>query len=128
MAKGFTVIELIVVLVIIGILAVMVIPRMIDPAPINAREAAEMVAADIRHTQELALSGVASQSVVFTAGSPSYTAANRTVTLPAGVVIGTTTTITFNRLGVPSAHPTFSVNVGGATVTVTPQTGRVTIS
>lgn len=128
MSKGFTVIELIVLLVIIGILAVMVVPRMINPIPISARESAEMVAADIRHTQELALSGTSPQSVVFTAGSRTYQAGGRSVTLPAGVVIGTTTTITFDRLGVPSANPTFTVTVGGTRVTVTPQTGRVTVS
>lgn len=128
MAKGFNVIELIIVMVIIGILAVTVIPRMVDQAPISSREAAEMVAADIRHTQELALSGIASQSLIFVAGSNTYTAGNRSVTLPAGVVIGTSTTITFDRHGVPSAQPTFSIQVGGATVSVTPQTGRVVVS
>jgi hypothetical protein len=87
-----------------------------------------MVAADLRFTQELALSGTASQSVIFTAGSNTYTAGNRSVTLPAGVIINTTTVITFDRFGVPSANPSFTVDVGGTMVTVTPQTGRVTIS
>jgi len=128
MTKGFTVIELIIVIVIIGILAVMVIPRMMDTRTINARESAELVAADIRRTQELALSGISSQSVIFTSGNGYYIAGGRTVTLPSGVTIGTTTTITFNRQGVPSANPSFSVNVGGVLVTITQNTGRVTIS
>ncbi len=127
MTKGFTVIELILVIVIIGILAVVVIPRGLDINPVQNRESAEMVAGEIRHLQELALAGTGSQSLVFIAGSTSFTAGNRVVSLPSGVTIGTTTTITFNRLGIPTANPSFTVDIGGVTVVVNPNTGRVTV-
>lgn len=130
-AKGFTIIELIVVMVIIGILAVMVIPRMMDTGTINIRESAELVAADIRKTQDLAMADILSHTITFTSGSGSYvidqgTANAQTITLPSGVTINTSSTITFSRLGVPNAGVTISV--GGISVIVTQNTGRVTVS
>ncbi len=131
MSKGFTLIELIIVIVIIGILAILVIPRIISTTTISARESAEMVAADIRKTQELAMADTASHSITFTSGSGSYTidqgtANAQAISLPSGVTINTTVTITFDTKGVPNAAAT--INVGGATtVTVIQNTGRVTI-
>ena len=72
MPKGFTIIELIIVMVIIGILAVMTIPRLINVGAISANESAHMVAADIRKTQELAMADTVSHQIQFTSGSSSY--------------------------------------------------------
>jgi prepilin-type N-terminal cleavage/methylation domain-containing protein len=129
--KGFTIIELIVVIALIGILAVMALPRMIATTTISARESAAMVAADIRKTQDLAMADTAGHSIAFTSGSGNYTidqgsAQAETISLPSGVTINTTATITFNTLGEPNAAAT--INVGGATtVSVIQNTGRVTI-
>lgn len=131
MSKGFTLIELIIVIVIVGILAIMVLPRMIATTTISARESAEMVASDIRKTQDLAMSDINSHTITFTSGSGSYTidqgtANAQTVTLPPGVTINTTITITFTTLGVPNTGAT--INVGGTSVVVTQNTGKVTVS
>jgi prepilin-type N-terminal cleavage/methylation domain-containing protein len=133
MSKGFNVIELVMVIVLVGIIAVMVIPRIIATGTISARESAEMVAADIRKTRELALADTISRSITFTSGINSYTidqgtANAQTVSPPNGVTINTPTAITFSRLGAPIANPTFAVKVGGTIVMVTQSTGRVTIS
>ncbi len=131
MSKGFTVIELIIVMVIIGILAVMVIPRMIATGTISARESAEMVAADIRKTQDLAMADISSHSITFVSGSGNYaidqgTGYAQTVSLPSGVAINTNATITFSTNGAPDAA--YTINVGGTTtVTVVQNTGRVTV-
>lgn len=131
MSKGFTLIELIIVMVIIGILAILVLPRMITTTTISARESAQMVAADIRKTQELAMADTAGHSITFTSGSGNYTidqgtANAQTISLPSGVTVNTTVTITFDTKGAPNAAAT--INVGGATtVTVIENTGRVTI-
>lgn len=130
-AKGFTIIELIVVMAVIGILAAMVIPRMMATGAINARESAELVAADIRKTQDLAMADISSHTITFTSGNNSYvidqgTANAQTVTLPTGVTINTTSTITFSTLGEPDAGAT--INVGGISISVSQKTGRVSIS
>lgn len=131
MSKGFTIIELIIVMVILGILAIIVLPRMINTGAITGREAAEMVAADIRKTQDLALADTSSHSITFVSGSGNYTidqgtAKAQTVTLPSGTTINTTATITFDNKGVPNAAATITVG-GATTVTVVQNTGRVTI-
>ena len=130
-SKGFTIIELIMVIVIIGIMAVTAIPRMISTGTISSRESAEMVAADLRKTQELAMADVASHSIAFASGSGSYTidqgkANAQTMTLPSGTTINSTATIIFDTHGVPNAATT--IDVGGVTtVKVVQYTGRVTI-
>ena len=134
--KGFTIIELIMVIIIIGILAILAIPRIIATSTISAQQAAQMVAADIRRTQDLALSDNSNTySIGFTLGSGSYTIYKNypttfeTVSLPSGVTSSTSTRISFDDFGQPTGNPTLTISVGGAaTVTVTQYTGYVTVS
>ena len=134
--KGFTILELITVILIIGIITAIVIPRMINTATISAQEAAKMVAADIRTTQMMALGdNTKTYSIEFTLGSGSYTIYKsfptvfRTTTLPSGVTISTSTTITYDTYGQATGTPTLIISVGGtAIVTVTHSTGKVNIT
>jgi prepilin-type N-terminal cleavage/methylation domain-containing protein len=55
-SRGFTLVELIMVVVLISILAVSVVPKFVDTSAISLQGGAAMVLADIRYTQELAMS------------------------------------------------------------------------
>lgn len=128
--RGFTVIELIVALVIVGILAAVAVGRILDSPTIDGREAAAMVGSDIRLTQELAMANVVTHRITFN-GTNSYqivrdpTGANTTLatrTIPAGIT-ASAATIDFNSLGEPNGG--FTITVGSSSVTVAQFTGRV---
>jgi prepilin-type N-terminal cleavage/methylation domain-containing protein len=139
-SKGMTFIEFLAVLVIIGVLAAIVIPRL-DLAFTSSRASVDggayMIASDIRYAQEFAMANRVSKSVVFNSGSSVYTF-NPTSNLdpsgqlPSGVTIGGNFTVTFNSLGEPTAGGGGSVTVSGGglsrTISVVNYTGKVNIT
>jgi MSHA pilin protein MshC len=137
-SKGVTLIEVILVMVIIGIISAVVIPRMDVTLTSSASVggAAYMVASDIRYAQEFAMANRVSRSVSFTSGSSVYTFSLPPSTLdpsgrlPTGVTISNNFTITFNSLGEPTTGGGGSVTVsaGGLlprTISVLNYTGKV---
>jgi len=140
-SKGFTLIEVIAIMIIVGILAAFLMPR-IDftlSTTVSVDGAAYMVASDIRYVQEWAMANRVSKSVIFTSGSSVYTFSPTSTLdpsgqLPSGVTIGTTRTFTFNSLGEPTTggDQTTTVTVSGSgvskTITVVNYTGKVNIS
>jgi MSHA pilin protein MshC len=131
-SRGFTLVELIMVVVLISILAVSVVPKFLDTSAFSLTGAAGMAAADIRYTQELAMGTHASKSIVFTSGNTHYTVGSQTVNLPSKVSISSGATFTFNSLGEPTAgggsSVTLSAGAESKTITVDNYTGRVSSS
>ncbi|NWF91293.1 MAG: hypothetical protein HXY46_00110 [Syntrophaceae bacterium] len=111
--RGFTLIELIFIMIIIGILAVMVVPR-IDftiSGPVSVDGAAYIVASDIRYAQEYAMANRVTKEINFTQSSSTYTftpssGLDPSGQLPEGVRISSSTyTLRFNSVGEPISIP-----------------------
>ncbi len=129
-SKGFTLIEVILIMVIIGILAATVVPRIDFTISTTASVdgAAYIVASDIRYAQEWAMANRVSKTITFTSGSLVYTFGppsnmDPSGQLPEGITITSDFTITFNSLGEPIATTppgiTFvEVSGGGRSITI----------
>ena len=130
--QGFTTIELIMVIIIIAVIAVTAVPKFTGRSNVSVGGAAEMIQADIRYTQELAMAEYEAKSVTFASGSSSYTVDSEAQELPSGVTISNDFTVTFNSLGEPIAGGGGSVEIsaGGetGTIRVTNYTGKVNIN
>lgn len=123
--KGFSLIELIIVIVVLGILAVAIVYRFgsigIDTSAIVA---VDQTIADIQYTQILAMSQAAQKSISFTSGSDSYNVAGEIKKLPGGVTAGNTITFTFNSLGEPASGGGQTVTIGERQIKVWAITGK----
>ena len=149
--KGFTFIEFIMVIMLIGIIAVYAAPRLSNVTDMETGAFADKLRSDIRYAQNLAMTrnqryrvyfngsgggapasgySVVNNSTGLTAPDPAGSG-NLIVTLNtesyAGITVSTPAGgfIEFNSLGVPTAAATLTIAPGGQQVTVAAQTGAV---
>jgi MSHA pilin protein MshC len=144
-ARGFTLVELVTSLVILGLLAAYAAPRLFDNQPFQARGYADELAQALRHARKVAITTECPVRVAITAAAYSltqqansnctgaWTAAVRSAdgsdvsgNAPPGVALTPATIIAFDRAGSPATATdlsvdTFTISIAGnGRVTVTP--------
>jgi type II secretion system protein H len=151
--RGFTLIELIVVLLIMTIIAAVAVPMVSGTNAMQAQAAARMLMADLEYAQSLSVTTGSPITVQFNRTNNSYKLINnqsQTVGHPisgkgyeviyaqtSGAtqvdVLSTTLAgdqVTFDTLGAPTPDGAISVSAGSQTyvVSIAPVTGRVTVA
>jgi prepilin-type N-terminal cleavage/methylation domain-containing protein len=150
--SGFTLIELMVVIVILSIAAFIAIPMMSSAGEIQVSSAADMIAADLEYAKSMAVSRQKSYKVIFDTANESYRIedANGIISHPvnvgkiyevnfktdervsqvdlASVNFASESRVEFNYLGAPVNGGYVTVVAGGKTVTVSVEAGTGYIS
>ncbi|MDD4929472.1 MAG: prepilin-type N-terminal cleavage/methylation domain-containing protein [Gallionella sp.] len=138
--RGFTLVELVMTMVIIGIISAVAVPRMFDKSIFETRGFADQVQASLRYAQKVAIAQNRFVCAAFTASSVTLSIgatsacgtplqsptgeASYVINAPSGVTFTTSpANFNFNPLGQPSAAT--SGVVGTYTITVEAQTGYV---
>lgn len=152
--NGFTVVELLIVVVILSIVALTAVPMMSSAAGIQIRSAANMIAADIEYARSMAISRGQDYSVEFSKDTDSYRILDQSDAVIQHPVkkgfpyvvnfqsesrlnrvditnanFDGTQKVTFDCLGSPDNGGTVNLQAGAvsATITVEPVTGFVSI-
>jgi MSHA pilin protein MshC len=127
--SGFTMVELVTVMVIVGILAATVLPRFFTVSEFEDRGSADQVKSMLRFAQKTAIAQHRIVSVAISGGaaSPNCTTTlagaspELTCQVKSSVVANT---VTFNALG-QRTSATGSITVGGTAITIEAETGYV---
>ena len=156
-SRGFTLIEVLVVVIIIGIAAAVVVPSMLRPGSLHVQAAARMVISDLLFAQNDAIAKQKPRRVVFDpannryrvtdaagntlsanwkgVGSGTYVVDFKTDKRFQGVSMGTVefdddSFVEFNELGTPNFGGTIDLSGGGLQyqITVTDMTGKVSVA
>jgi MSHA pilin protein MshC len=125
--RGFTLVELITVMVIVGILAVSVLPRFFTVSDFEDRGSADQVKSMLRFAQKTAIAQHRNISVaISTATTPNCTTtlAGAALTCQVKSTVAAKT-VTFDALGRPVPNAADAVTVGGTVITIEAETGYV---
>ena len=148
--RGFTLIEVIMTIMIIGILAVVAVPRLFNNGPFQSRGFADQVQATLRYGQKEAIAQHRNVCVTFTLPAPSTitlriasvngaaSACDTNLMAPTGGAYVITATagiafaalpaaFNFDALGRPNPNAAQTINITGATngITIEAETGYV---
>lgn len=115
--QAFTLVEILVVLVILGIAAVMIIPRVTDTGDMQVESAAREMVADLQYAQSEAIVTQLPTTVTFNDATESYTLSNSAGTLLHPLTKRNFVTSFPKTQGVQSVTITSSNFNGGHTVT-----------
>lgn len=153
-SRGFTTIEILIVVVIIAIAAFTAIPMMSSAASMQIKSASNMIIADLEYAKSIAISRSQNYSVVFDTIAESYEIHDQSGTvIPHPIKKGFdyiidfqndsrlnkvninsvdfngTSSVQFDSLGSPDNGGTISIQAGGNTITITvePVTGYVRV-
>jgi MSHA pilin protein MshC len=133
--RGFTLVELVMTIIIIGIMAAVVIPRVFDNNVFQARGFADQVKATLRYAQKVAIAqhryvcvGISGNSTVTltqgaTTACTGALADQTPLQTPSGISVSNAT-FNFDSIGKPSAAQSITVT-GNAAITVEAETGYV---
>lgn len=137
--SGFTVVELITVIVLVGILAAVAAPRFFDRGIFDSRGFHDQAIAALRYAQKSAIAqhrfvcvAITANNITLTQGATNACgspladpsgAASYSISAPSDVTIGAAS-FSFDSLGTPSAAQSIAVS-GAATITVERETGYV---
>ena len=130
--RGFTLVELITVMVIVGILAVAVLPRFFTVSDFEDRGSADQVKSLLRFAQKTAIAQHQNISVAISGGAASSnctttvaaTSPHLTCQVKSAITAGAGTH-TFDALGRPSPNAQSTVTIGGTAITIELETGYV---
>ena len=150
---GFTLIEIIVVLVILAVAAAMIVPYAVGTTSFQASAAARLIMSDLEYAQNQAITTQTPVSVTFSVNGNFYIVSNASGTLihpiskqayvvdfdtssgfdkvsVSSVGFGGGVVVTFDALGAPDNDGTVVIVAGSHTYTVTvaPVSGRVEVS
>lgn len=138
--RGFTLVELITVVVLVGAMAAVAAPRFADPGPFRVRAFFDDTVAATRYAQKLAIASGCNVRIAFNAGYSAFMSCNSaaesavprpgsadalTGAAPGGVTV-TTTSVTFDKIGRAVAITAGNVvSVDSFSFTVDAETGLV---
>lgn len=138
---GFTLVELIIVIAVLGVLSAYAVMKSVSPAEVTLPSQAQTVASDIRHVQTLAYTSGSRERLSVSAGtfsavpcsSPPISCsatANFSDNLAKNVTFVSDRTVDFDTLGRPSGAASFTLTSGSSsqTVCVAALTGLVSVS
>lgn len=122
-------VELVTIIVILGIVAVVALPRFAGNDAFRDRATADQVAAALRYAQKVAIASHSPVTVNVSNGDPqncgtAVAAGVINCVVPEGVVLAETLSVTFDFMGAPTPNGASAV-VGGTTINIEAETGYV---